>query len=178
MNIAIARRYAKALFELAQQEKLLNPVRERLEQMDTMIRSQSELLDLCQNPLYNQDDKKQILSSLSDRIGSPPLLKRFMDLLVHKNRLRQLPQIAKTFGLMVDEAHGLEHVRVRVANRLSKDQEAGLKRQLEMILQREVELGVDADPSLIGGMVVYAGGRVFDGSIKGRLVELRRELVK
>jgi F-type H+-transporting ATPase subunit delta len=178
MNIATARRYAKALFELAQQEKLLDPVRERLQQMDAMIRSQSELLDLCQNPLYNQDEKKRILASLSDRIGSPPILKQFMGLLVQKNRLRQLPQIAKTFGLMVDEANGLEHVRVRVANSLSKEQEAGLKRQLEMILQREVDLVVEADPSLIGGMVVYAGSRVFDGSIRGRLVQLRRELVK
>ena len=177
MNIAIARRYAKALFELAQPENMLDAVRKGLDQMDAVIRSQSELLDLCQNPLYNQDDKKQVLSTLSDRIGSPPLLKRFMDLLVQKNRLRQLPQIAKTFGLMVDEAHGLEHVRVGVAHRPSKDQEGALKRQLETILQKKVDLVVDADSSLIGGMVVYAGSRVFDGSIKGRLAELRRELV-
>lgn len=178
MNIATAQRYAKALFELAQEEKSLDPVRERLEQTDTMIRTQSALLDLCQNPLYNQEEKKRTLASLSDQIGSPPLLKRFLDLLIQKNRLRQLPEITKIFGVLADEAHGLEHVRVRVASRLSKDEESGLKRQLETILQRDVDLIVETDPSLIGGMVVYAGSRVYDGSIKGQLQELRRELVK
>jgi F-type H+-transporting ATPase subunit delta len=178
MTIGTARRYAKALFELAQQEKQLAPIRERLEQIDQMIRTQTELRDLCQNPRYHQEEKKQILASLADRIGSPPLLKRFMDLLVQKNRLPQLPDITKVFGILVDEAQGVEHVRVRAARPLSKDLQSQLKRQLETLTRRDVDLVVDEDPSLIGGMVVYAGSRVYDGSVKGQLQRLRRELVK
>ena len=178
MNIGTARRYAKALFELAQQEKQLAPIRERLEQIDRMIRTQIELRELCQNPRYHQEEKKRILESLADRIGSPPLLKRFMDLLVQKNRLPQLPDITKVFGILVDEAQGVEHVRVQAARPLSKDQQSQLKRQLETLIRRDVDLVVDEDPSLIGGLVVYAGSRVYDGSVKGQLQRLRRELVK
>jgi len=178
MNTNTARRYAKALFELARQEKQEKPVRERLEQMDGLIRTQPDLLDLCRNPLYSLDEKKRILNSLGDQIGSPPLLRRFTELLVHKNRLRELSEIAKVFGLMVDEAQGLEHVRVRVAKSLSKEQESGLKRQLGTIMRRELDLIVETDASLIGGMVVYAGSRVYDGSVKGQLLGLRRELGK
>jgi F-type H+-transporting ATPase subunit delta len=178
MNIGTARRYAKALFELAQQEKQLAPIRERLEQIDQMIRTQTELRELCQNPRYHQEEKKRILASLADRIGSPPLLKRFMDLLVQKNRLPQLPDITKVFGILVDEAQGVEHVRVQAARPLSKDQQSQLKRQLEALMRRDVDLVVDEDSSLIGGMVVYAGSRVYDGSVKGQLQRLRRELVK
>ncbi|MBI3597325.1 MAG: ATP synthase F1 subunit delta [Nitrospirae bacterium] len=178
MNIGTARRYAKALFELAQQEKQLAPIRERLGQIDQMIHAQTELRDLCRNPRYHPEEKKRILASLADRIGSPPLLKRFIDLLVQKNRLRQLPEITKVFGILVDEAQGVEHVRVRVARSLSKEQESQLKRQLETLIRRDVDLVVDTDPSLIGGMVVYAGSRVYDGSVKGQLQGLRRELVK
>ena len=178
MNIGTARRYAKALFELAQQEKQLVPIRERLEQIDQMIQTQTELRDICQNPRYHQDEKKRILGSLADRIGSPSLLKRFMDLLVQKNRLGQLPDITKAFGILVDEAQGVEHVRVRTARPLSKDQQAQLKRQLETLIRRDVDVVVDTDPSLIGGMIVYAGSRVYDGSVKGQLQRLRRELVK
>ena len=178
MSTATARRYAKALFDLARQEDLLAPIRERLEQTDRMIRAQSELLDLCRNPLYTLDEKKRTLSLLGDQIGSPPLLRRFVDLLIQKNRLRQLPEIAKIFGALVDEAQGLEHVRVRVAKGLSKEEEAGLRRQLSAIMRRDVALVVEADPSLIGGMVVYTGNRVYDGSVKGQFRLLRRELVK
>lgn len=178
MNTSTARRYAKALFDLARLEKLLAPIRERLEQMDRMIRTQSELLDLCRNPLYTMDEKKRILSSVGDRIGSPPLLRRFVDLLIQKNRIRQLPEIAKMFGALVDEAQGLEHVRLRVAKSLSREQETGLKRQLEKIIRRDVALTIETDSSLIGGMVVYAANRVYDGSVKGQLQGLRREMVK
>jgi F-type H+-transporting ATPase subunit delta len=178
MNTATARRYAKALFDLARQENLLAPIRERLEQTDRMIRAQSELMDLCRNPRYNLDEKKRILASLGDQIGSPPLLRRFVDLLIQKNRLRQLPEIAKLFGALVDEAQGLEHVRVRVAKGLSKEQETGLKRQLSAIMRRDVALTVDTDSALIGGMVVSAGNRVYDGSVKGQFQLLRRALVK
>jgi len=178
MNIGTARRYAKALFELAQQEKHLESIRERLEQIDQMIRVQAELRDICQNPRYHQEEKKRILGLLGDRIGSPPLLKRFLDLLVQKNRLPQLPEITKVFGILVDEAQGVEHVRVRAARPLSKEQQSQLKRQLETQTGRDVEILIDEDPSLIGGMVVYAGSRVYDGSVKGQLQRLRRELVR
>ncbi len=178
MNSSTARRYAKALFDLARLEKQPAPIRERLEQMDRMIRSQPELLDLFRNPLYTLDEKKRILSSLGDQIGNPPLLRRFMDLLIQKNRLRELPEIARVFGVLVDEANGLEHVRVRVAKSLSKEQETGLKRQLEAILRRDLDLIVETDSSLVGGIVVYTGNRVYDGSVKGQLQGLRRELVK
>lgn len=178
MNTTTARRYAKALFELALQEQQLAAVRERLEQTDRMIRPQAELLDICRNPIYRLDEKKRVLASLADQIGSPPLLRRFIDLLVQKNRLRQLPEITKMFGVLMDEAQGLERVRVRVAKDLSKEQETGLKRQLEMILLRDVALIVEADPALIGGIVVYVGSRVYDGSVKGQLQGLRRELEK
>lgn len=178
MNGSAARRYAKALFDLARLEKQLAPIRERLEQMDRMIRTQPELLDLCRNPIYTLEEKKRVLSSLGDQIGSPPLLRRFMELLIQKNRLRQLPEIATVFGVLVDEENGLEHVRVRVAKSLSKEQETSLKGQLETIMRRDLDLIVESDPSLIGGIVVHTGNRVYDGSVKGQLQGLRRELVK
>lgn len=177
MNSGTARRYARALIELAQQEKQVGPIRERLEQIDQIIRTQAEIWDLCQNPRYHQDEKKQIIESLADRIGSPDLLKRFLNLLIQKNRIGQLPEITKSFGILADEAQGVENVQVRVARPLSKDQQSLLRRQLEALIGRDVDLVVDEDPSLIGGMIVNAGSRVYDASVKGHLQRLRRELL-
>jgi F0F1-type ATP synthase delta subunit len=53
-----------------------------------------------------------------------------------------------------------------------------LKRNLETLLKRNVDMAIEVDPSLIGGMVVYAGSRVYDGSLKGQLQELRREMAE
>jgi len=77
---------------------------------------------------------------------------------------------------MADEARGLEHVRVQMAKQMSKEQESAFKEKLETLLNRNVDMSVEVDPSLIGGMIVYAGSRVYDGSLKGQLRELGREL--
>lgn len=178
MNTATARRYAKALFDLAQQEKQLEAVRERLDQIDQMIQTVPELLSLCQNPIYHLDEKKRVLERLATQIGSPPLLKRFIQLLVQKNRLPHLPEIVKVFSGLVDAAQGRQNVRVRLARELSSKQLAGLRQRLEEMMHRTVELKIESDPSLIGGMVIHVGGRVYDGSVREQLRGLRRDLIQ
>ena len=78
---------------------------------------------------------------------------------------------------MVDEAEGRENIQVRVAKKLSPKQETTLQKQMEEFMRRTVNLTVEVDHSLIGGIIVYAGGWIYDGSIRGQLQELRRGLM-
>ncbi|HEY4485082.1 MAG TPA: ATP synthase F1 subunit delta [Nitrospiria bacterium] len=175
---AAARRYARALFDLALQEKSLDPVREHLDQLDRMIQSSVPLQDLTRNPIYRMEEKRKVFEALIGRMKGPALVARFLDLLILKNRLPLLTGIVKALGVLVDEAQGRERVQVRLARGISKKDEENLRQKLQEMMRRSVELTVESDPSLIGGMVVHAGGRVYDGSLKGQIADLRRVLVK
>lgn len=178
MNRSTARRYAKALFELAQQEKLLDPVGERLARIEAMIREQPELRELCRNPIYQREERKRVLKTLLGKIGAQELLTRFFDLLIQKNRLSHLSEIVRLFNAFVDEAQGREQVRVRVARGLSPSRTETLRSRLGEILSRDVVLKVETDPALLGGVVIASGGRIYDGSLRSRLAELRRAVIK
>lgn len=177
MQTSIARRYARALFGLAEEDKQLEPIRLGLDQVDQIIRGQAEIQDLCRNPIYSLQQKQQILEALVTRLKAPPLLNQFMFLLAQKNRLPYLPEITKLFDHLVDEAQNIEKIQVKVAKKLSPKQTTDLQKQMEKIMRRRVNLSVEVDPALIGGMEATAGGKIYDGSIRGQLEALRRELL-
>lgn len=178
MNTAIARRYAKALFELSAKEKSSEGVRDGMEELDRAIRTNPDLMNLCRNPIYRAEEKIKTLGALLARIRGAELLIRFVEYLVRKNRLVHLSEITRIFASLVDEAQGKQSVRVRAARPFSAQQEEGFRKKLERIFDRKVELTLEEDPSLIGGMVILAGSRVYDASLRGRLRELRLEMVK
>ncbi len=174
---ATARRYAKALFELGNQEKTLDSLRDRMDDLDRLIGSEPAIMDLFKNPVYSVDDKKAVLLTFSDKSESPPLFVRFLELLAVKNRLTFLPEIAQNFRDRVDEARGRQLVRVHVARDLSKDQLTAVQAGLKKVLNKEIQLEVSVDPALIGGMVIQAGNRLFDASIRGKLSGLKKILL-
>ncbi len=176
-NTATARRYAKALFELGNQENLLDSLRDRMDDLDRLVRSEPAIMDLFKNPVYSVEDKKAVLKTFSEKTQSPPLLVRFLELLAVKNRLTFLPEIAINFRARVDEARGRQPVRVHVARELSPDQLTAVQSGLKKVLKKEVLLDVVVDPALIGGMVIQAGNRLFDASIRGQLLNLKKSLL-
>lgn len=176
-NTATARRYALALFELGDQENLLDSLRSRMDELDRMVGSEPAIMDLFQNPVYSVDEKKAVLKTFSDKTQAPPLLLRFLDLLAVKNRLIFLPEIAESFRNLVDEAKGRQPVRVHVARELSKGQFSAVQSGLKKVLKKEIQLHVVVDPALIGGMVIQAGNRLFDASIRGQLSNLKKDLL-
>ncbi|HEY5648429.1 MAG TPA: F0F1 ATP synthase subunit delta [Nitrospiria bacterium] len=175
---ATARRYAKALFDLGDEEKLLDSLREKLDAIKALIGTEAQIEDLFRNPVYHAADKKKVLETLSKETGSPPLLVRFLDLLNAKNRLPLLSEIAEHFGELVDEVKGRQKVRLHVARDLDGAQKKHIQEKLKTSLERDIQIEVVSDASLIGGMVVYAGNRVFDGSVRGQLLELRKGLMQ
>ncbi|MFQ5458723.1 MAG: ATP synthase F1 subunit delta [Myxococcota bacterium] len=173
----VARRYAKALFELAAAEGRIEPVGGELARVKAVFHDAPDLPDLLANPAYTRAERKEIAArtlgaqlDLSEHVGN------FIGVLIENGRLRGLPEIAARYQEMADEASGRAQVVVRSALPISGADRVRLEEGLSRVTGKQVSVEVEVDPSLIGGLSARVGGLVFDGSIRAQLDALEEEL--
>jgi len=166
--------YARALFDAAQEEDRLQPVREQLGQIVAAEREVPELRELLRNP---QVDPRARAAALEDMLsGGDELLRNFLLLLVDKGRTGQLEEIAREFERLVAEHEGVVNAELTTAVELSDEEARDLLARIEDSTGRKVEATRKVDPDLIGGIVLQIGSHRLDASVRGRLDRLRREL--
>jgi F-type H+-transporting ATPase subunit delta len=173
-----SRRYAKALFQLAQEEGRTEGVRDELGRLGALLRENGELQDVLLQPLHPVAERRAVLSSLAERMGASLVLRHFYAFLIDQRRLVDFETIEAEFEQLADEAAGLRKARVRSAAPLSSEQAARLKRALEARVGGDVALEMDVDPGLIGGVVAQVGDTVYDGSLRSQLEQLRSSLAR
>ena len=118
-------------------------------------------------------------SLLSERLeGLTPLAMNLARLLVARGRVRIAEDIASEYERLLDSYNGIEHAEVTTAIPIDDDQKAELARRLAEIVGRQVVLTTRIDPQITGGLVARIGDRLIDGSTKGRLAQLRRDLIE
>lgn len=174
---AVARRYATALFELAHENGAVDMIAKGLNDFASTWEASEELRRVFDNPQFGLDEKKKLVAAIADRLGAHPLLKNALMLLSDRRRLRHLPEIAETFGRIAERRSGMIRAEIITASKLPEAYYAQLAQTLEQTTGKKVMLVRREDPSLIGGVVTTVGGRVFDGSLKNRLRELRSRLL-
>jgi F-type H+-transporting ATPase subunit delta len=166
--------YAHALFDAALAEDRLQPVREQLGQVVAAEAEVPELRELLRNP---QLDPRARAAALQDLLsGGEELLRNFLLVLVDKGRTGQLEEIAREFERLVAEHEGVVHAELTTAVELSDEEARDLLARIEDSTGRKVEATRKVDPDLIGGIVLQIGSYRLDGSVRGRLNRLRREL--
>lgn len=173
----IAKRYANAIFELAHEAKVVEPIGKALSDFAATWQGSEELRRVIQNPQFASEDKKKLIRALADRAGVHPLLKNMLLLLTDNRRLSYLPEIAATYTRIAERRSGKIRAEIVTATKLPEAYYAELTRTLEQATGKKVVLVRREDPSLIGGVITTIGGRVFDGSLKNRLQELRNQLL-
>jgi F-type H+-transporting ATPase subunit delta len=169
-----ARRYARAVFEL-EGEGRMDDTRAELEIFAVLGRN-PQIVAYLHNPKISYDDK---VSLLHERIGSmSATVKHLVYLLVTKNCVNMLPDIADEYENMVDEYHGIERAEIVTAIPIDDKARENLSRRLSDITGKKVIIEAEkVDPSLIGGIMVKVAGKLIDGSTQGRLAELKKELI-
>jgi F-type H+-transporting ATPase subunit delta len=175
---AAGRRYAKALFQLAEESGRVSEVRGELAALAEQLAAHGALADALLRPLYPVAERRSVLSAVADRLGASALIKSFFSLLIDQRRLIQFDAICAEYGRLADERAGLTRATVRAAGELSDEQRERLRRALSARLGREVELAVEVDPSLLGGLVAQVGDVVYDGSLRTQLRQLREGLAR
>jgi F-type H+-transporting ATPase subunit delta len=103
---------------------------------------------------------------------------KVLGLLLHKDRLRYLPQIEETYRRLADELSGVLRARITSAVELDAEQLRAIGASLEKQTGKKVALNVNVDPRLIGGVQAEIGGRLFDGSVRTQLKRIEESLMK
>lgn len=175
-NITIARPYAIAAFEHAQEEDKLSAWSEMLNILSMMV-SDAQMHSVLNNPRL---DSASLLNFVLDVCGTylSDTGKNFTKVLVDAGRLSLAPQIHKLFEQKRTDAEGIVEVEVRSAYPLESGEQNEIANAMGKRLGKKIEVTTLVDESLIGGVVIRAGDSVIDASVKGRLKQLANELAE
>jgi F-type H+-transporting ATPase subunit delta len=176
MNPA-ARRYAKAIFELANDENALERVTAEVKRVGDAVASSAELQVALTNPTVEPATRKAIMSQILQRLAVSPTVRNAVLLITDHGRVTLMPQISDLLGLLADERAGKVRAEVTSAVAMTEAQYARLTAALEKLTGRKIALQRKVDPSLIGGVVTRIGDKVYDGSVQSRLAEMRQSLL-
>lgn len=178
---SIARRYARALFEVGTTAGDYQKVGQQLVELADVYRGSAELRQALENPVFKPAEKRAILERVLERLlgaGQPgrPLY-RLALLLLDRGRIALLPSIARAYQILADERAGQVRGKVTSATPLSPADLDRVRRALEQRTRLKVLLEATVDPDLIGGLVARVGDLVLDGSVRTQLDEMRRRLI-
>ena len=169
--------YAGALFEAARERDQLEEVLSDLGEFVAALHESEELRQFFYGAQIPERQKRRALDGLTE--GMKTQATNFLKVLIDNGREEILEEALGRYEELVEDHLGRVEVGVTTAIELSEEQLGRLKERLESVLEgRDVILETDVDPSLVGGAVFRFGGRMMDGSIRGRLESLREEMLE
>ena len=174
----IARRYAKALVNLAENEKDLDNTGKHLNSITEVYKENLELRQVLSDTKVSSGIKLEILKDVLSKIKLSKLVDTFSRYLLAKRRIDFLPDIERAFNLLLQEKLGRIEANVTTASELPKDTVKKLVDAISSYSGKEIEVNVTIDPSIIGGIVTRIGSTVIDGSIQTYLNQIRQSIIR
>ena len=174
---SVARRYAKALYELGQEMGSPLGLIRNVQSIAEVWEGSEELRDAIANPHIRLETRKSILREIVARLGLSHAARNFVHLLFDKTRLEELPAIARELGRLADEKQNRVRAEVISATSLSEVALEKLKFALEKATGKVVLIAKREDPDLIGGIVTRVGDLMYDGSIKRQLARVKENML-
>ena len=172
----IAKRYAKALFELAvdnrSQEKVFNDLRS----LNEAFSKDKETHEFLVSPMITPTQKEEVLKKTLDNKGVAKEVIDTVLLLARNERLGAFSELVQSFESEIDGANGVIRGSVRSASELGPDERKRIEQTVEKYLNKKVIMTYQVDPSVIGGLVAQVGSYTFDDSISAHLVRMKEEL--
>ena len=176
-DIRVASRYAKSVFDLANEHSILEEVHNDMVNIKETVEGSRELEVALKSPIINSSKKLSVLNALFG--NSNDLTKKFFTLVVKKGRESDLFETAKQFHLLYNSQKGIEMAEVITPFELTDSLRASFKEKVRQLSGKQgVELKEKIDKSLIGGFILNIEGKQIDDSVKTRLQKIEQALVK
>ena len=172
----IAQVYARSLFQVAREQEKLDVVREELGQVSETLETDHDMRLFFFSPYFSTGEKREGLRQTI--VGADPVTMNLLDLLVENHRLPLVPRIRREYERMWRDANDLLPVTVTSAVELDDAVVARIGEEIGRQTGRKVELTRTVDPSIVGGFIVRVGNSILDSSIKNRLENLRKQIVR
>ncbi len=176
MSASLARRYARAILELATEANAVDATGRELAEFAALWNSSDDLRSVFLNPEITPDARKAVLSEIVQRSGFSTIVRNSILYIGDKARISALPLISRAYADLAEHTSGIVRAEVTSAAPLSDTYYAQLQKTLEQVTGHKVSLEKKTDPSLIAGVVTRVGDKVYDGSIKTRLEDLSNSL--
>ena len=167
--------YGQSLYDLAVEENLTENILGEMEAVRGIFKENPDYVTLLSEPSIPKNERLHLVDEAFATSLQPYLL-NFIKILIEKGLLREFSACFKRFKKSYNEDHGIADALVTTAVALDGSQLSQLKEKLEKISGKKIVLEQKTDPSVLGGVRVDLEGQLFDGTVKGRLSELRRRV--
>jgi F-type H+-transporting ATPase subunit delta len=173
----LAERYAAALFDLADERRILDEAAANLRQLKAMMMESAELSRLIRSPIVSRQEQGKAIVALAERAGFAPLVRDFLAVVARNRRLFAVPAMIDAYLETLAERRGEVAAEIVAAQPLSATQLDQLRQQLRRSVGRQVALDVKVDAGLVGGMIVRLGSRMVDASVRSKLQRLQMAMM-
>ncbi|MGE7695861.1 F0F1 ATP synthase subunit delta [Lysinibacillus sp. NPDC094177] len=175
-NSTVAKRYAQALFELAQQKNILAEVGADLNELTKVVNESPDFLTLLNAPKFSIERKKQMIAEIF--AGATPEVLHTVQLLVEKKRVNEVKLIATAYAELAAQAQGIADATVFSTRAISAEENANISAAFaKLVGKQSLNITNEIDPSLLGGIRVQIGNHIYDSSVANKLERLKRELI-
>ena len=165
--------YGQSLYDLAAEEGLSEEILKQMEAVNVIFKENPDYITLLLEPSIPRRERLGLLEeAFRDQLH--PYLQNFLMILLENNLLRGFGSCCRTFRESYNKDHGIEEATVTSAVELTDAQVDSLRAKLEQISGKKVILRQKVDGSVLGGLKVEIGGRLLDGTVMGRLADLRK----
>jgi F-type H+-transporting ATPase subunit delta len=175
-NLIIAKRYSRALFNLAEEEMAIEQYGSELDDFNAILKQLPDLGNALRNPLYPEATKKTIFQSVASSMELSPVMKSFLNLLIEKGRIQNLPDIGDYYHRLIDEHSNIARAKVMAAVELDEMDLRDIAATLEKKVGKKIVVEFQRDPSLLGGVFAQIGDFVLDGSVRRQLLNFKESL--
>lgn len=173
----VSKRYAKALIDLATQEGIVDQIERNFGKTVQTIIQTRNLRNFFFNPVYKSDEKMKLLDMVVKEMAISGLLKKFLELLIEKDRFPEIQEIYKEYVRLSDQLNNRAEAEITSAAALNDEDKKKLQSRLEALTGKNIYLNIKQDPTLIGGVITRIGSIVYDGSIKSQLAKLKEQIM-
>jgi len=169
----VSDRYASALYDLAAEKKLVDPVLEDLSNLKNILKDNKELNLVIKSPLVTSIDKLNIFQSLLKKINANELTSTFIKVIEKNKRFSNLASIITQFININSQKRGDVLADITSADELNNDQKNNITNQLQSILGDKLSLSFDVDKNIMGGLIVKVGSKMIDTSLSNKINKLK-----
>lgn len=168
----LAKRYACALFELADSAKSHDAVQKDMECLLVAVQDSEAFRVLLKSPVIERSKKVAAMRAISEYFHFTDLIKKLMGLMASKARLAILPAVARAYLAELADRRGEVSASATSATPLSVSQRKALTEALGNVYGTKINLDLKVDKSLLGGLIVQVGSKMVDNSIKAQLAKI------
>jgi len=170
--------YSQALFELVSENNLINDVESQVSSILKLISKSSDFKDLIKDPTNKIEDQSKVMDIISEQFKFNKLLKNFLSFLISKRRFFYVEKILKDFLTNCSNARGEIQAELSAAKNLNESEINNIKDEISTNFGSNIKLNYKHDTSLIGGLIIKVGSTMIDTSIKNKLQQIEKKMVK